>query len=264
MMGDFVWSGANDPCLDGPRAEAVGRVTVGLCGGNAARGARKNEDAALVWSGEDWVFAVLLDAHASSESAQAVLELFEESKPELVTLLGQPEPSHILGVQAAVSGLLVSSRSGERMAKVRGETACLVCYQHGKYLMWLSIGDNVLHLLHPELQRLGQYTLTARNYFEWVGERSSLALDVPCFSSGIRELRQGLNTIVLVTDGLLEVGDRPYEDATRFSRELLSPEGLRGSVGQILAEVHRLGGTDSATVIAWQVNNSEPGLMPSG
>lgn len=38
----------------------------------------------------------------------------------------------------------------------RGETACLVCYQHGGYLMWLSVGDNQLYLLHPELQRLGQ------------------------------------------------------------------------------------------------------------
>lgn len=263
-MGDFVWSGANDPALQGPRVEAVGRVTVGLCGGNAGFGARKNEDAALVWSREDWVFAVVLDAHASSESAGAVLELFEERRPELVALLGRPEPSHILEVQAAVSELLLSNRSRERMAKVRGETACLVCYQHGKYLTWLSIGDNVLYLLHPELQRLGQHALTVRNYFEWIGARSSLALDVPCFSSGIRELRQGLNTIALVTDGLLEVAHRPYEDAARFSRELLSPTGLHGSVAGMLSEMHRLGGTDSATMIAWQVDNAEPGLLPTG
>jgi hypothetical protein len=32
----------------------------------------------------------------------------------------------------------------------------------------------------------------------------------------------------------------------------------------MLAEVHRLGGTDSATVIAWQVDNPDPALMPSG
>jgi hypothetical protein len=259
-----VWSGGGDPCLDGPRVDAVGRVVVGLCGGNAAFGAKKNEDAALVWTGEDWVFAVLLDAHASSESADALLELFEHGRAELMVLLGRPEPSHILDVQAAVSGLLLSNRSLERMAKVRGETACLVCYQRGKYLMWLSIGDNSLYLLHPELQRLGQYTLTARNYFEWIGERSSLALDVPCFSSGIRELRQGINTIALVTDGVLEVAHRPYEDAARLSRDLVSPAGLQASVGGMLAEVHRLGGTDSATVIAWQVDNREPALMPSG
>lgn len=239
-------------------------VTVGLYGGNADHGARKNEDAALVWTGEDWVFAVLLDAHAGSESADAVLELFEDSKPGLVALLGQAQPSHVLEVQAAVSALLLSNRSRERMAKVRGETACLVCYQHGRYLMWLSIGDNSLYLLHPDLQRLRQHTLTARNYFEWIGERSSLALDVPCFSSGVRELRQGLNTIALITDGLLEVADRPYEDAARLSRELLSPAGLQASVAGMVAEVHRLGGTDSATVIAWQVDNAEPALMPSG
>lgn len=262
MMQDFVWSGSVDPCLDGPRIQAAGRVTVGLYGGNAAFGAKKNEDAALVWAGEDWVFAVLCDAHASSASADAVLGLFAESRAELAALMGRPEPSHIIEVQAAVSRLLLSAR--ERMAKVRGETACLVCYQHGSYLYWLSIGDNALYLLHPDLQRLGQHTLTVRNYFEWVGERSSLALEVPCFSSGVRELRQGLSTIAMITDGLLEVAHRPYEDAAAFSQALLSDAGLGGSVSRMLDDVHALGGTDSATVIAWQVNNPRAGLMPSG
>lgn len=261
-MESFVWSGRVDPCLDGPRIHTAGRVAIGLCGGNAASGAKKNEDAALVWCGEDWVFAVILDAHASSESADAVLELFEAGRAELSALMGRPDPRHVLEVQAAVTRLLLAGR--ERMARVRGETACLVCYQHGGYLMWLSIGDNQFYLLHPELQRLGQFTLTTRNYFEWIGERSSLALDVPCFSSGIRQLRQGLNTIALVTDGLLEVADRPYEDAARFSRELLSLVGVSGSISSMLAEVHRLGGIDSATIIAWQVDNPEPALMPSG
>jgi hypothetical protein len=130
--------------------------------------------------------------------------------------------------------------------------------------MWLSIGDNQLYLLHPELQRLGQFTLTVRNYFEWIGERSSLMLEAPCFSAGIRQLRQGINTIAMVTDGLLEVGDRPFEDPARISRELLSPAGVSGGVSSMLAEMHRLGGIDSATVVAWQVENTKQGLMPSG
>jgi hypothetical protein len=247
-MESFVWSGSVDPCLDGPRIHTAGRVAIGLCGGNAALGAKKNEDAALVWTGEDWVFAVILDAHASSESADAVLELFEAGRAELMPLMGRPGPAHVTEVQAAVTRLLLGS--GEPMARVRGETACLVCYQHGGYLMWLSIGDNTLYLLHPELQRLGQFTLTVRNYFEWIGERSSLTLEVPCFSTGIRQLRQGINTIAMVTDGLLEVGDRPFDDPARVSRELLSPAGVSGSISSMLTEVHRLGGTDSATVIA--------------
>lgn len=176
--------------------------------------------------------------------------------------MGRPDPAHITEVQAVVTRLLLAG--GERMAGVRGETACLVCYQHGGYLMWLSIGDNQLYLLHPELQRLGQFTLTVRNYFEWIGERSSLALEVPCFSSGIRQLRQGISTIAMVTDGLLEVGDRPFDNPARVGRELLSPAGVSGSISSMLAEVHRLGGTDSATVIAWQVDNPDPGLLPSG
>ncbi|WP_197279412.1 protein phosphatase 2C domain-containing protein [Devosia sp. A16] len=260
-MQDFVWSGRADPCLAGPRIHAAGQVAIGLCGGNARMGASKNEDAALVWAGKDWVFAVILDAHASSESADAVLELFETGKAELLALIERPEPS-LLDVQGAVTRLLLGGV--DRLARVRGETACLVCFQRGGYLMWLSIGDNQLYLLHPELRRLGQFTLTVRNYFEWVGERSSLALEVPCFSTGIRQLRQGINTIAMVTDGLLEVGDRPFEDPARLSRELLSPVGLSGSIAAMLAEVHRLGGADSSTVIAWQVDNPVPGLMPSG
>lgn len=260
-MQQFVWSGSVDPCLDGPRIHTAGRVAIGLCGGNGAMGAKKNEDAALVWAGEDWVFAVILDAHASSESADAVLELFEAGKAELLALIERSALSH-MRVQAAATRLLLGG--AERMARLRGETACLVCYQAGGYLMWLSIGDNKLYLLHPELQRLGQFTLTVRNYFEWIGARNSLALDVPCFSTGIRQLRQGINTIAMVTDGLLEVGDRPFEDPARVSRELLSPAGVSGSISSILAEVHRLGGTDSATVVAWQVDNPLIGLMPSG
>ena len=260
-MQNFVWSGNVDPCLEGPRIHTAGRVTIGLCGGDAAAGASKNEDAALVWAGEDWVFAVILDAHASSESADAVLELFEAGKAELLAQIEQPMPS-LIAVQSAVTHLLLAA--GERMEEVRGETACLVCFQQGGYLMWLSIGDNQLYLLHPELQRLGQFTLTVRNYFEWIGERNSLALGEPCFATGIRQLRQGVNTIAMVTDGLLEVGDRPFEDPSRVSRELLSPAGVSGSISSMLAEVHRLGGTDSATVIAWQVDSALMGLMPSG
>lgn len=261
-MDSYAWSGGREPCLDTPRVETIGRVTIGRYGGNTGFGAKKNEDAALVWTGADWVFAVVLDAHASSQSADAVLALLDANRAGLTALMGRPEPAHVIEVQAAVTRLLLAA--GERMAQVRGETACLVCYQHGKYLMWLSIGDNQLYLLHPDLQRLGQFTLTVRNYFEWIGERSSLALDVPCFSTGIRELRQGINTIAMVTDGLLEAGDRPFDDPARVSRELLSPAGLSGSISSMLAEVHRLGGTDSATVIAWQLDNPQAGMMPSG
>ena len=214
-MDSYVWRGSAEPCLDRPELTALGRVSVGRYGGNSGFGAHKNEDAALVWSGADWVFAVILDAHAGSASADAVLELFEAGRGGLAALLGQSEPAHMLEVQAAAARLLLTG--GDRMAQVRGETACLVCYQQGGYLMWLSIGDNQLYLLHPELQRLGQFTLTVRNYFEWIGERNSLALEVPCFATGIRQLRRGINTIALVTDGLLEAGDRVFDEPARVS-----------------------------------------------
>lgn len=53
--------------LNGPAIQDVGRVVVGLHGGSASHGARKNEDGALVWVGEPWVLAMVLDAHNSAE-----------------------------------------------------------------------------------------------------------------------------------------------------------------------------------------------------
>ncbi len=63
---------------------------------------------------------------------------------------------------------------------------------------------------YEELHKLGQYALNQRHFYEWIGNVNTFDLPVPCYSSGIRELRTGKNRIVMVTDGVLE-WERRYE-----------------------------------------------------
>lgn len=257
----LAWSGGREPHLSGPAVSAVGPVSVGRYGGHAAT---KNEDGALVWSGSDWVFAVMLDGHAGSASVDAMLALFGEAEAKLIPLCEAANGTGLLQLQRELIGLLTDGSTNRRMAAVRGETACLVCYQAGPHLLWLSIGDNTLYLLHPELGRLGQHTLTARNYFEWIGERNSLSGDIPYFSTGTRQLRQGRNSIVLATDGIQEVPGTPFEPPSAFAEAFLAEADPARALERMLAIAQAGEAPDSCTLIAWQVDNPAPGLMPSG
>lgn len=262
-MDSCSWSGSQQTYLDKPTILPVGRVSIGLYGGNAGRGAKKNEDGALAWVGKDWVFAAVLDAHASAESTDAVLGLLAEHKSALLPMMTDGRASNIPRLLSTILDVLTGSKAQERFGSVQGETACLICFQQGQFLGWLSIGDNSLYLLHPELAKLGQFTLCARNYFEWIGQRDSLALEVPCYSSGIRELRRGEQIVALVTDGLLEFGDRPYGHPASFADAMNASPDLGDNIKAMMLRAHASGATDSATVIAWRVMCQEQGLMPT-
>ncbi len=183
-MEKLSWSGGTAPFLDRPVVEAIGRVSMGRWGGYGG----KNEDGALVWSGDDWTLAAILDGHAGSTSVEAVLALVGDAEDRLVPLCAT---GAVLALQRELITLFTSEATGHQMSEIRGETACLVAYQHGPQLLWLSIGDNTLYLLHPELARLGQHTLTTRNFFEWIGERSSLSGSVPYFSTASASCGKG-------------------------------------------------------------------------
>jgi len=86
---------------------------------------------------------------------------------------------------------------------------------------------------------------------------------VPCFSSGVRELRQGEQTIVLTTDGLLEFGDRPFERPAAFAAAIGTSAVLGDNLQAMLDHAHASGARDSATVIAWRATCNEQGLMPT-
>lgn len=261
MVEKLSWSGGVNACLDQPVVELVGSVGVGRYGGY---GSTKNEDGLLLWSDTDWTFAVLLDGHGGSSSVDAVLDLFGSAEPELMPLCAAADGSALPRLQRKLVDLLTSEDTSRRMSEVAGETACLVCYQWRQHLLWLSIGDNTLYLLHPELSRLGQFTLTTRNFFEWIGERNSLAGVPPYFSTGIRQLRTGSNAIVLATDGIQELPGRPYEEPSAFAAAFQSQPDNLSALEFMLSSARQAQGRDSSTLIAWNVDNAEPALMPSG
>jgi len=253
-MVKLSWSGGDAPFLERPVVDTVGHVGLGRYGGAGG----KNEDGALIWSAKAWALAVILDGHAGSASVAAVLALFDEAEERLRPLCAA---GSVLALQRELIALLTSEATSRGMAQIRGETACLVAYQSGPHLLWLSIGDNTLYLLHPELARLGQHTLTTRSFFEWIGERSSLAGPVPYFATGIRQLRQGRSTIVLATDGIQEMPGTPFEPPAVFAEAF---NAGADPLQRLLVTAQGAGVRDSCTLIAWEVDNPEPALMPSG
>ena len=238
---------------------------IGRYGGNRAAGAHKNEDAALIWRDPEqgWTFAALLDAHAGSESAEAVLELIQGQASDLLNLLAQPIETAFKGIQKTLLNALSSPAFKEACKRMAGETALLVCVQKGGFVWWLSVGDCVLYLLHPDLIKLGQYALNQRQFFEWVGRVNTFDLPVPAYTTGVRELRGGLNHLMLVTDGLLEFGTRPSEEA-RALADIIMGNGAEEAVGMLLERVHEDEGRDSATIIHWGCRNASSVAYPSG
>lgn len=66
-----------------------------------------------------------------------------------------------------------------------------------QYLWWMYIGDNLVYLFHPELIELNQFALNQRQFYEWVGKVNTFDLDIPCYTTGTRLLREGQNYIYL-------------------------------------------------------------------
>ncbi|MGN6674606.1 MAG: hypothetical protein ACTHMA_15000, partial [Thermomicrobiales bacterium] len=82
IVQHYRWLGAVAPCLDTPTIAACGPAFIGQYGGHSGAGATKNEDGALVWAAggggpADWELALVLDAHATAESAALVLDAVE-------------------------------------------------------------------------------------------------------------------------------------------------------------------------------------------
>jgi len=268
----YQWSGSALPFLDTPEVYTRGHVTLGRFGGSIASGAHKNEDATLIWTRADgaWTFAALLDAHGSSESADLVLDRIAEMEGAITVLLdgdrneGQVPP--LWELSSVVPRHLGDESFRERCAAIRGETALLLCAQKGAYLWWLSIGDIPVYVFHPEFARLGQFALNQRMFFEWIGQADTFALPVPCYATGVRQLRSGRSRILLTTDGLLEYGDKPRFGDPRALYDLFTAEGsVTDAVRNALNHVQMVQGRDSATLIAWEVDlpESDETIQPS-
>lgn len=56
-----------------------------------------------------------------------------------------------------------------------------------------------MYLLHPEYAKMGQHALNQRSFYEWIGEVNTFTKPVPCYSSGIKRFRKGINSIYGIT-----------------------------------------------------------------
>lgn len=252
----FRWLGAEATHLDRPAIATCGPVAIGCYGGNTRAGAARNEDAALVWCAPDaaWEFALLVDAHFTAQSAALLLEAVASEQQAIAGILSGPPEQFTGALGAHLVGLFTSAAFRARCREVEGEASCLICARRAGYVWWLSVGDVVLHLFHPELARLGQFTLNQRHFFEWIGERNTFDLPVPCYSTGVRELLPGANTVLLTTDGLFEYAGAPFADPAQLYRLFTAgaADAMPNQAREALAQVHRGRGRDSATLIAWR------------
>lgn len=269
-ISSFRWIGSLAPYLDRPTLCSRERVIVGCYGGHTGAGADKNEDGALVWSAHDgsWEFAILLDGHNSAQSVELVVETFEAHALSIAALLTQPVETLFISLHQFLLSIFQSLSFREQCQRIRGETACLICIRKAQFLWWLSVGDCVVYLLHPELAHMKQFALNQRHFFEWIGQVNTFDLPVPCYSTGVRELRQGHNQIVMLTDGLLECDACLFEDPQKvydafWSTQKRQEASMQAAALLALEHVHRARGRDSATLITWGYENGAKASLPS-
>ncbi|WP_409289108.1 protein phosphatase 2C domain-containing protein [Peribacillus sp. SCS-37] len=250
----FSWSGSSRHFLDEPSAQAYEGMIIGRYGGCSDAGGRKNEDGALAWKDpdQDWEFAAILDGHNSSRSVELVLSAVTSGRERILKALSQPLKTSFSALESVILSIFQDPGFLESCKGVQGETSCLLTARKGKYIWWLSIGDNTLYLFHDELAAFGQFQLTSRSFYEWVGFVNTFELEVPCYSTGRKELRKGKNHILLTTDGLLECPGNPFPDPPSIRSAFTLGEIEKG-VQDLLQTVHHHRGTDSATVISWVV-----------
>ncbi|MCT6923012.1 hypothetical protein [Metasolibacillus sp.] len=73
-VNEFSWCGDQENFVDIINIHHIDSIRIGRFGGNAYAGQYKNEDGCLVWVDEEneWEFAVILDAHNSTESIHVI------------------------------------------------------------------------------------------------------------------------------------------------------------------------------------------------
>lgn len=257
------WLGSEDPSIGQVKLDSRRNMVVGRYGGHPEAGAYKNEDGAIVASESEWEFAMILDGHNSAESVQLVMKTMEKHWPQLEPILNKPLSTVFRVLETSFLNIFQSQAFLEECKVVQGETACLICVRKENYLWWFSVGDCQVYLLHEELHRLGQYALNQRQFFEWIGQVNTFSQPVSCYSSGARELRRGQNRIVMLTDGVLECGDRFFENPINLYNACFEEKEITNVVTKILQHVHAQLGRDSATIICWDYNNPLSGVYPS-
>ncbi|MGR3778642.1 PP2C family serine/threonine-protein phosphatase [Bacillus paramycoides] len=258
------WVGSREMYLGEVSVKQYGDIVLGKYGGNINAGAKKNEDGALVWSNGDWEFAAIFDGHNSAESVELVVNALQKEYENINAIMEGPIDTVFRSVENHILTVFKSESFKEECKKVKGETACLISVRKENYIWWLSMGDCLVYVFHEELHKLGQHALNQRHFYEWIGNINTFSLPVPCYSSGIRELRTGKNRIVMVTDGVLECGERIYENSSNLYEDMNeNTKKLTECVQNILYHVHHQLGRDSATIISWDYENDAYATYPS-
>lgn len=263
----FNWVGSEQSFVDQPDIQQIGPVTIGRFGGNSTAGQTKNEDGCLVWvnAKEDWEFTVLLDAHQTAESAELVIAEINHMEPLINEALKLPEKQAF----SQLSEILLASFDSERFKmackEVQGETAVLCTARKGKFLWWLSVGDCLLYLFHPELEALGEMQQNHRSFYEWIGKVNTFDLPVPCYSIGTKELRKGANHILLTTDGLVECPNTDFSQPLEVAKPFKAGSNIEG-VQALLEEIKEKNVRDSTTILSWMIEveseSTRPGNEP--
>ncbi|MBS4220496.1 protein phosphatase 2C domain-containing protein [Bacillus sp. FJAT-49711] len=259
----FEWSGSKIQYIDEIKIDSCNHVLIGTYGGNSNAGANKNEDGALVWKGADWEMSMILDGHDSSESVDLVIRTIQNEWESISEILSKRIESVFPLLESHLLSVFQSAEFIAACEKVKGETACLICVRKENYLYWFSVGDCLVYLLHDELHKLGQYKLNQRQFYEWIGYVNTFSLPVPCFSSGIRELRPGRNVIVMLTDGVLECEEEYYQDSKNIYNEFPDEMEIESGLRRMLQHVHDHQGSDSGTIICWEHHNLFSAQYPS-
>lgn len=263
MIGDLVWNGHLNNYIDEIKMIDLHHVTIGIFGGSSSRGTKLNEDGLYVISKyDDFVFSVLFDAHATNESVIYYTEALIEKKSDIESSLKLNTKQAIKNIETLIEDILNNQKVLSQSKELKGETAFLVCLQKNEYLWWLSVGDNSIYTFNKEFNELGQYRLNQRIFYQWIGQKNSMALDVPCYSKGTIQLRPGKTTIVMLTDGVLEIEGRPFENHETL-KEHIEANSLKSGIHNVLEVVKTSCGKDNATIIAWSIYNEVDGLRPT-
>ncbi|PLR89086.1 protein phosphatase 2C domain-containing protein [Bacillus sp. T33-2] len=260
----FSWVGSQENFVDQLNVHQINRIMVGRYGGSSTAGQYKNEDGCLVWQDEkeEWELAIILDAHHTAESAELVLEQFLNRKTDITRLLSRPVVYSFKRLEEMVLKLFQGEDFLTACRNVRGETACLIVARKDKYLWWFSVGDCILYLFHEELAALGQYQVNQRQFYEWLGQVNTFEQSVPCYTSGTKELRKGINHIFLTTDGLVECPNEPFLDPSEIFKVLSDSPGDK-NILPLLQTLKQNDARDSTTIVAWDVSISKDASRPS-
>lgn len=261
---DFSWVGSEENFVDQITIQQLNHIIVGRYGGNSNAGQYKNEDGCLVWYNEkkNWEFAIILDAHNTSESAEKIIALFNDEKYAIKHLLSMATTQRTFNMlEEKILSMFQSNEFLSICKNVKGETACLIVVRKDQYSWWFSVGDCIFYLFHPELASLGQYQINQRQFYEWIGQVNTFEQDVPCYSVGIRELRKGENLFFLTTDGLIECPNEPYANPANIYHSMNSNDDK--SIQSMLKNIQDNHVRDSTTIISWRVDNSMEATKPS-